>query len=56
MVAPMCVACHGPADRLDPDVQAILLERYPDDQATGYEPGDLRGVVRATVPAEVVED
>jgi hypothetical protein len=55
MVVPMCVACHGPADRLHPDVQAILLERYPDDQATGYEPGDLRGVVRATIPAEVVE-
>ncbi len=51
VVAPMCVECHGPRDALDPGVARILDERYPNDQATGYAPGDLRGLVRVTVPA-----
>lgn len=38
-----CAACHGPEDRLGEDVQAALAERYPEDEATGFEPGDLRG-------------
>ncbi len=38
-----CAACHGPEDRLGEDVKAALAERYPEDEATGFEPGDLRG-------------
>jgi hypothetical protein len=50
MVAPLCVECHGPRAELDPAVTRVLAERYPDDYATGYRVGDLRGVVRVTVP------
>lgn len=51
----MCIECHGPRDRLEPEVRRVLETRYPADQATGYSEGDLRGVVRVTVPAEAVE-
>ena len=46
----MCVQCHGPVESLSPAVAAALAERYPDDEATGYAPGDLRGLIRVTVP------
>lgn len=38
---PMCETCHGA--RLAPEVQAAIRERYPNDQATGYVAGSLRG-------------
>lgn len=37
----MCLACHG--SELKPDVKAELVRYYPDDKATGYRVGDLRG-------------
>lgn len=40
---PLCGSCHGPAARLQPAVKEILAVRYPDDRATGFEPGDIRG-------------
>lgn len=36
-----CVACHGA--ELSAPVQARLAELYPQDQARGFNPGDLRG-------------
>lgn len=47
-VQPLCVTCHGEA--IAPDIQAALDELYPSDQATGYAPGDLRGVFWAELP------
>lgn len=49
--APMCLECHGDRDQLDPRVRRVLDERYPHDQATGYGDGELRGLIRVTVPA-----
>ncbi len=46
VVADFCMACHGPRESLDPAVRQALDARYPDDQATGYRPGDFRGVIR----------
>jgi len=42
-----CLTCHG--EVLAEPVAAAIAARYPDDQATGYALGDLRGafVVRA---------
>ena len=51
VVADFCTACHGPRESLDPAVRQVLAERYPNDQATGYSPGDFRGVIRVSVPA-----
>lgn len=44
-----CLACHGVPEQIPAEVAAILAERYPDDQATGYAVGDLRGALWAEV-------
>jgi uncharacterized protein YegJ (DUF2314 family) len=50
MIQPLCLACHGTA--LAPEVSAALAKKYPEDRATGYALGELRGVVWAdTSPA-----
>lgn len=36
-----CLACHG-AD-IEPALKADILRLYPDDQATGFRAGELRG-------------
>lgn len=38
-----CLACHGPQESLAPELQAELQSAYPDDQATGFAQGDVRG-------------
>lgn len=40
-IQPLCLTCHG--SDLAPDVAARLKAFYPDDRATGYELGELRG-------------
>lgn len=42
-----CLTCHGPTEALSPEVVALLATRYPQDQATGYQLGDLRGALWA---------
>lgn len=46
-----CIGCHGPADKLDETVQAMLTELYPNDQATGFNIEELRGWFWVQVPA-----
>lgn len=46
---PTCVTCHGKA--LAPAVAAAIRRDYPDDTATGFEPGELRGAVTVRWPA-----
>ncbi len=38
----MCLTCHGAS--LAPDLAARIEAAYPEDQATGFELGDVRGV------------
>ena len=38
-----CLACHG--TQLSEDVRAGLKEMYPDDRATGYNIGEVRGAI-----------
>lgn len=49
LVQEFCLACHGPADSLSPAVKQVIATRYPDDQATGYRLGDLRGAISVRV-------
>lgn len=44
-VAPVCTACHGAAESIPDNVKTRLKQDYPNDQATGYQPGDLRGAI-----------
>lgn len=39
----LCLNCHGAADALAPGVAEAVAARYPDDQATGFAEGDVRG-------------
>ena len=48
-VLPLCVACHGPAEEIAPEVGAELARLYPKDKATGYGEGDLRGAFSVRV-------
>lgn len=43
-----CLACHG--DKIEPAVASKLKGLYPQDKATGYKTGDLRGAVTITQP------
>jgi hypothetical protein len=47
-----CLACHGATESMDPEVRQLLSERYPDDRATGYRAGQLRGAVSVRVPVQ----
>jgi len=41
LVEGLCLACHG--EKLAPDVSSALALYYRDDQATGYQLGQVRG-------------
>jgi post-segregation antitoxin (ccd killing protein) len=42
----VCTACHGNA--ISPSVQQAINAAYPDDQATGFDVGSLRGAFTLT--------
>ena len=47
---PQCMTCHGPKDKISEEVKGQLAKLYPDDTATGFETGDLRGWFWVEVP------
>jgi hypothetical protein len=49
VVVQPCLKCHGRPEDMDPEVVEVIRERYPDDQATGYARGDLRGAFTVSV-------
>lgn len=49
----LCLNCHG-AD-LAPDVKATILQQYPQDEATGFAAGDLRGAFTVSYQAQAGE-
>lgn len=50
-----CLQCHGDPEAMEPAVREVIQARYPGDLATGYKVGDLRGLVRVSVPAGTAE-
>jgi type II secretory pathway pseudopilin PulG len=48
----VCLSCHG--SKIVPPVQAMLDQHYPDDMATGFKLGDIRGAF--TVKRDVREE
>ena len=50
---PLCLACHGAS--LAPEVAERIAADYPDDRATGFEVGDLRGVFWAEFPEDTAD-
>jgi hypothetical protein len=49
-LGPICVACHGAPDKLTPNLKALLETEYPNDRATGYSVGQVRGAVTIKRP------
>ncbi len=45
-----CLTCHGEA--IKEPVKAKLAELYPDDRATGYKEGDIRGAFTLSRPLQ----
>ena len=45
---PACLACHGSPT---PEVSTAIRARYPQDAATGFAVGDLRGALWVEVPS-----
>ncbi|MBL7941796.1 MAG: DUF3365 domain-containing protein [Flavobacteriales bacterium] len=49
----MCLQCHGTKEKeIDTATLKALHEKYPDDLATGFSKGDLRGIWVVDMPAE----
>ena len=45
-VAPVCLICHG--KQISPEIARTLKKYYPQDKATGYELGQIRGAFSLT--------
>lgn len=50
LAMPLCLTCHG--SNLSADVSAALREHYPNDVATGYIAGDIRGAISLRFPLD----
>lgn len=48
----ICLNCHGDPETFSPELGGALADLYPDDRATGYRTGDLRGVIRVDIPRQ----
>jgi hypothetical protein len=44
-VQQICLACHGPTDKIKTEVTSRLQAAYPADKATGYSIGQIRGAM-----------
>jgi len=49
-VQSQCLACHGDREQMSEEIRHSLDERYPYDQAYGYEAGELRGAFTIKAP------
>ena len=47
---PLCTQCHGKPDQLSPAVTERLKALYPDDRATCYAVGEIRGAMTLMRP------
>lgn len=45
-----CLNCHGDAAGLSPELKTKLASLYPNDKATGYKIGDIRGALTVKRP------
>lgn len=45
-IKPLCLNCHADKSKLSEEVLATINKLYPEDKATGYSLGDVRGVIK----------
>lgn len=49
-VQSLCLSCHGATEQMGPAVKATIAEHYPQDRATGYREGQIRGAISVRKP------
>lgn len=49
-VQQLCLSCHGATAQLSPAVKSALGQHYPNDLATGYSVGQIRGAISVRKP------
>jgi hypothetical protein len=49
-VGDVCLSCHGDPVGITPDLKAELARSYPQDRATGYAKGQIRGALTIERP------
>lgn len=54
--SPLCLKCHGNEAELAPGVSERLAALYPEDLATGFSEGDLRGAFSVRFPLSSGQD
>lgn len=42
---PQCLQCHGKPNEISAGMKALLAREYPEDMATGYSVGEIRGAI-----------
>ncbi|MCH2111447.1 MAG: DUF3365 domain-containing protein [Planctomycetes bacterium] len=52
-VGASCLVCHGSAEQIPDEVESLLDDLYPTDQARGYSLGEFRGVVSVKMLLDV---
>ncbi len=45
----LCLKCHGNPEKMDSKVKETISKNYPNDKATGFKEGSLRGVIVAEI-------
>jgi hypothetical protein len=45
LVQAECINCHGKENEISFEVKELIAQKYPDDKATDYSIGELRGAV-----------
>ncbi len=48
----LCLNCHGSKEDIPATVKGFLNTNYPEDRATGFKVGDVRGAVSVKIPLE----
>lgn len=57
LALPACIHCHGnPQKDISASTLALLNEKYPDDQATGYGQNEFRGLWKIVKPMASLEE
>ncbi|MCB0335158.1 MAG: DUF3365 domain-containing protein [Bdellovibrionales bacterium] len=56
LIAKPCLSCHGPKTEMSPELQTLINEKYPTDQATDYQEGELRGLLRIEIPRSSLDN
>ena len=55
-VSHFCLTCHGePGKTMNPELAEKIKQHYPDDKATGFKDGQLRGMWVITFPQYIMK-